>query len=155
MRRFSITLDLPNTCECCGGPLPEHENKVSAGKYRVDLFEGDVPTKVQLGDGFRVTLSRGKLVVEIRQQPSGQRAWDLASHYNPDAFKLKKHEKVDDADWYWHAFTFELPEFKPWYSTWFAELRFVEVQPFKLDARNCRPDAPNSGRLAVKLETLE
>jgi hypothetical protein len=160
MRKFSVSLNLPDSCECCGQKLPTHENNVSVGlPYRIELFEGDMPTKAQLGDGFRVILSRGSLVVEIRQQPSGYRAWQLARHYNPDAFKLAKHETrdetVDGVNFLWHTFTFTLLEFKPWYSTWHAELRFQEVKPFEFDAHVQRPSASNAGQFSVRIETLE
>jgi hypothetical protein len=160
MRKFSVSLNLPDSCECCGQKLPTHENNVVAGvPYRIELFEGDVPTKAQLGDGFRVTLSRGSLVVEIRQQPSGYRAWRLARHFNPDAFKVIKHESrdetVDGVNYIWQTFHIALLEFKPWYSTWHAELRFQEVKPFELDILSQRPAASNAGQFSVKIETLE
>jgi hypothetical protein len=159
MRKFSVTLEVPQACDCCGALLPEHPAGLSRGSYRLELPEGNYPTTCSLGDGVRITLARGRLRVELRQRRGDNRAWDLLPRYNPDAFaRLQtdwRRETTEEGDWGWYCFTVDLPEFKPWYATWWAELRFVEVLPFKKDHMGRAIEAHNSARLNVKLETLE
>src|SRR6185437_4449588 len=142
MRKFSMTLDLPRQCECCGAQLQSADHQQSRGSYRVELPEGEIPTQVALGNAVRVTLARGVLSIALRQSASSKGTWALEPMYNTEAFGKALREKLSDErrdraddelcdrpDDDWLRFSFTLPQFKPWYSTWYAELKFVEALP--------------------------
>ena len=157
MRKFTVTLSFPGNCDCCGQPLPAHEADVARSAYRLELPEGHEPATCLIGNAARISLKRGELVVALRRLSGADRAWELGRHYNPDAFHLRNAKLPHEAwerDGEWQIFCFDLPEFNPTFSTWWAELKFEEVQPFKRDAHgHCLP-AHNPGKLSVKLETL-
>jgi hypothetical protein len=159
MRKFSVTLDLPAQCECCGTQLPAADHEQTRGIYRVELPEGEIPTRVAVGNAVRVTLARGVLLIELRQSDSSKGTWALEPMYNTEAFgKVRRdlHDEHGDgkAD-SWIRFSSTLPQFKPWYSTWHAELKFVEALPLTVFGRRPLVSAPNAATLRVKLETLD
>lgn len=171
MRQFTVTHSAPATCDCCGKPLralvhkrrtlvgPNRRSalKVAPGKWQVT--EGDTAVEYRLGDVFKLTLGGKQLRVEIRQPRGNRRGWDLQRLYNSEAFgRVVKEFKRDtgDGDLGWYVFTFTLPEsFKPWYSTWWAQLEFSEVVPYKFTPQGSPVEAHSSAKFTVKLETLE
>lgn len=171
MRQFTISFSAPAKCDCCGkaikpfvsrrrtlvGPNRRSATKVAPGKWQV--AEGETAVEYRLGDAFKLILGGKQLRVEIRQPRGNRRGWDVQRLYNTDAFgRVKKEFKRDteDGDFGWYTFTFTLPEeFKPWYSTWWAQLEFTEVIPYTHTPQGSAVEAHNSTKFTVKLETLE
>jgi hypothetical protein len=159
MRKFSIALEIPERCRCCGGPI-DGGFFTSPGQYRAELPEGEFPTEIRLGGAARVTLAKGKLVIELLHSRKSKGTWALMPHYNPDAFGRVRHTGVDkvvgDETQYWQTWTVELKEnFKPWYASWWAELKFAEVDPVTMNAVHGKTPVDNAAHFSVKLETLE
>jgi hypothetical protein len=160
MRKFSVTLQLPSNCQSCGVPLAQGDDRQSPGTYSIELPEGDVPTQCSIGNAVRVTLSKTELVVELRHSRSRPGNWALLRHINSDAFgrvrRTARDEVFGGETSYWHMFTVPLRGgFRPWYKTWCAELKFLEVEPTTYNALGGKTAAQNAARLVVKLETLE
>lgn len=156
MRKFSAVLETPRTCSCCGSLLGSPEGLgISRGKFRLEFDEGAVFT---LGHGIAVSTSGGKLVVKIRHKRGVDKSWGLRRHYNTGAFARAKSDwsrDTSDPDYGWYEFSFELPEFKPTYSTWWAQLQFVEVESGKTGFNGGPVEAHNAAVFSIKLETLE
>jgi hypothetical protein len=158
MRKFSVNVTVPSNCGCCGALLQPNGINVSPGQYRMELPEGELPTSVEVAGLARVTLSRGLLRVELRQRPNTDGAWALMSHYNPDAFGRVVESDVDvetaSGKQFWLVYESKLPEFKPWYATWHAELVFVEIDPVTRHALHGKTPVKNAARVSVRLESL-
>jgi len=156
MRSFTLTLSLPQTCDCCGQALPTPAEGPTLATYTVELSEGPVPTEISIGNAAKVTLGGGRLEVKLRQRRGSNRGWGLRPFFNTDAFGREKHEFVRDGndEFGWYVFRFDLPQFKPWYSTWWAQLEFVEVVPFSRDFNNRPKESHNAAVLKVKMNTL-
>lgn len=155
MRQFSAVLESPRSCACCGSALGASDLGISRGKFRLEFTEGATFT---LGAGIQVTSDGGKLVVRLRHKRGSGRGWGVRRNYNSAAFARGKHEwQADEKDpsYGWYHFTFDLPEFKPTYSTWWAELIFVEIEPFKQGFNGGPVEAHSAATLRLKLETLE
>lgn len=155
MRQFSATLEVPGSCDCCGNALAPLDTGMSRGKFRLEFTE---PSEFTLGQGTKVTIGGGKLCVSLRQPRGVNRAWGLRRMYNTSAFARCKSDFIRDEtqpDFGWYTFTFELPEFKPTYSTWWAELQFVEIVPFKQGFNGGPVECHNAASLRLKMETLD
>ncbi len=150
MRRFTVTFETPNACHCCGTDLPVLSSKTTRGKYQFSLPEGPVPTEVSIGEGVRVVLSQGKLIVEV-QATDTKHAWDLLPLFNTDAFSHPRKQRSGDR----FSYTFDLLKLKPWYTHWWAELKFAEVLPFTRTMNGQNAPAANGATLSIKLENLE
>jgi len=160
MRTFGITLTLPTKCDCCGQALPLDSREPAPGKYYVELPEGPHPTSIRLGDALKVTIGGGQIEVQIRSKRGRNRQWALMKHHNTEAFghAKKPDYTIDptDDDFGFYTFKFNLPaEFKPWYKTWWAELKFAEVQWGSEHAYGGYKDAHNPAKVSVRLLTLE
>lgn len=156
MRKFSINLKVPASCDCCGTALPAHESNLArGGEYSLQVPEGGVPTDISIGDGVLIVLGGGKLEVHLRQLRGNQRGWKLKPMYNNDAFGHGRRTSNTGDGSTWYSFSFQLPAFKPWYSTWWAQLHFVETAAFTKDHNGAEQDAHSAATLSVKLETLE
>lgn len=158
MRTFAVTYTLPGTCDCCGAALPVAPGGASPGDYSLELPEGANPTEVRVADSLRVTLGGGRLEVRLRQRRGSNREWAVKPLYNSDAFTSRRAgtEFGDNgSDFYWYLFSFQLPEYKPDFSTWWAQLEFAEV-PFGTRAPGGHlPRCHNSATLRVRLTRLD
>jgi hypothetical protein len=80
------------------------------------------------------------------------------TNYNSSAFARARSTTEfpeGEADHYWYVFTCELPEYKPEFATWWAEVKFVET-PFGARANGGHlTQAHNSPSLSVRLTKLE
>jgi len=158
MRTFMIRYSIPGSCDCCGAALSVPYGGANPGEYSLELPEGLVATAVRIADALQVTLGAGRLEVRLRQRRGSNRQWAVNPLYNTEAFaeEQSRTEFSDgDSDFYWHVFSFALPVFRPAFSTWWAELEFVEA-PF--DARpqgGHQPRCHNSALLKVRLSKLE
>jgi hypothetical protein len=157
MRTFSVTYSVPGNCDCCGAALNVAPKAASPGLYTLELPEGTAPTEIRISDSMQVTIGGGKLQVRLRQTKGSNKQWDLKRHYNTSAFghaKTSTEYPADAPDFYWYVFNFELPEFRPAFSTWWAELQFSEV-PYRGLANSGNSEAHNSPKLSVRLTKLE
>lgn len=155
MRQFSAVLESPAACDCCGNALAPTGTGMSRGKFRLELSE---PAQFSLGEAVRVTVGGGKLEVSLRHTRGSGRGWGLRRHYNSSCFARMKQSWENDEnqpDFGWYKFCFDLPEFKPTYSTWWAELIFVEIEPFKRGFNDGLVECHNATTFRLKLETLE
>ncbi len=154
MRQFSAVLESPKSCGCCGTSLPASDLGISRDKFRLEFPEG---SELSFGQGLRITATGGKLRVSLRQKHGSGRGWALRPHYNDVAFARVKIERSDDKDagYSWYTFVFDLAKFKPSFSTWWAELQFFEVDPFKKGFNGEPVESHNAASVRVKLETLE
>jgi hypothetical protein len=149
MRKFKMVLQTPEKCDCCGAALLALPTRTERGSYELTLPEGQEPTEIRLGWGIRLVLGGGRLIVELESNgPS--RAWELRPLFNDEAFGQPKRYRSGN----WYSYIFTLPEFKPSYSTWWAELKFTEVDPFKRAADGSHVSAPHAATMSIKLETL-
>jgi hypothetical protein len=156
MRKFSVSLDSPTSCQCCGNALASEGFGISRGQFRLEFTEG---ADFALGEGIKVNFKDGKLHVALRHtrgMGARGRSWGLRKHYNTGAFARAKQDWVQDAnpDFGWYQFSFELPEFKPTFSTWWAELVFVEIENGKKGFNGDVVESHNAATVRVKLETL-
>jgi hypothetical protein len=156
MRSFSVTYSVPGTCDCCGAALNVAPGAASPGLYSLELPEGAVPTEIRISEAMRVTIGGGKVEVRLRQQRGSNKQWSLQSHYNTSAFgHAKSRIEYTEGDFYFYVFNFELPEFKPTFSTWWAELKFVET-PYGARANSGHAgEAHNAPKLSVRLTKLD
>lgn len=157
MRQFSATLETATQCECCGNALGSLEAGISRGKFRLEFAEG---AEFSLGAFVRVTTGGGKLHVALRQNRGSSRGWALRPHYNSSCFGTRvKTDTVVEADKpneVWYTFDFDLAaDFHPTYKTWWAELVFVEVVPFKRGFNGGPVESHNAATFRLKLETLD
>lgn len=158
MRTFSITYSVPSSCDCCGAALPVPAGGASPGTYTLELPEGETPTEVRIAESLRVRLGGRRLEVSLRQRRGSNRQWSLKPLYNSDAFarpRLTTEFPDGQSDFYWNVFSFELPEFKPAYATWWAQLDFVE-SPWVARAQGGHISrCHNSATVAVRLTRLQ
>ena len=158
MRTFSITYSVPATCDCCGAALPVPAGGVSPGTYELTMPEGKAPTDVRFGEVMKVTLSAGKLEVRLRQTRGSCKQWSVKPLYNSGVFAKERSTTDCPAgvpDFYWQIFTFDLLDYKPDFTTWWAELQFVEV-PFGTRAQGGNlSTAHNTAGLKVRILTLD
>lgn len=151
MRRFTIKFETPETCHCCGADLPQIEANITRGKYEFSVPEGPRETLLSLGAGLQLILGRKQLVVYLRPT-SPQNEWELLPLFNTDAFSYPKRLGGPPG---FTVFTFDLLPFRPCYNTWWAELKFAEVQPFNRLPSGQKAPAHNGATLSIKLDTLE
>jgi len=157
MRTFSITYSVPGTCDCCGAALAVAPGGASAGAYKIELPEGDTPTEVKISEAASVTLSKGKLVVRLRQARGSNRQWAVKPLYNPGAFakeRSRSEHPQGDGDFYFYVFEFELPDYQPNFSTWWAELTFMETPWGARALGGSLAEAHNAATLKVRLLNL-
>ncbi len=155
MRHFSVVLESPRSCDCCGTSLAALDSGLSRDKFRLEFCEG---SELSFGHGFRLSTAGGKMKVALRQKRCSASAWALRPNFNNEAFARAKAERPDDkleAGYTWYIFTFDLPVFKPTISSWWAELQFVEVDPFKKGFSGQPLESHNASTVRVKLDTLE
>jgi hypothetical protein len=155
MRQFTATLDIPTLCDCCDSPLKPLGAGISRGKFRLEFSE---PAQFSLGEFVKLTIGGGKLHVALRQNRGSKSGWALKPHYNTGAFaRMKRDVQVDanQPEVVWYNFSFELPEFRPGFATWWAELVFFEDVPFKQGFNGGPVEAHNAASFRVKLETLD
>jgi hypothetical protein len=157
MRQFTATLDIPTQCDCCGAALGSLDAGISRGKFRLEFSE---PAEFSLGQFAKVTIGGGKLHVALRQNRGSNRGWGLRPHYNTTCFgsRLRKDTVVEanKPNEVWYTFDFDLvADFHPSFATWWAELVFVEIVPFKQGFNGGPVESHSPASFRLKLETLD
>lgn len=157
MRKFTASLAIPTECDCCGSALGSLDAGISRGEFRLEFTE---PAEFSLGRFVSVTLGGGKLRVSLRQKRGSNRAWALRPLWNSSCFGSRVKTDVEVAgtgnnDVLYH-FDFALAaDFHPSYSTWWAELVFIESMPGKQGFNGGPVEAHNGASFRLKLETLD
>jgi hypothetical protein len=156
MRKFSASLDIPTQCDCCGSALASLDAGISRGSFRLEFSE---PAEFTLGKFVSVTIGGGKLRVTLLQKRGSNRAWALRPMWNTSCFgsRVKKDSVVDaGSNDVLYQFDFELAaDFHPSFSTWWAELVFIESMPGKKGFNGGPVEAHNGATFKLKLETLD
>lgn len=158
MRTFQLTYSVPGTCDCCSAPLPVPAGGASPGTYSIELPEGAARTEVRIADAVTVALGQGKLEVRLRQKKGSSRQWSLKPLFNPGAFVARGSETVHEdgePEHYFYVFRFDLPEYRPHFSTWWAELTFIETPWGERPLGGSLAQAHNSASLKVRLTRLD
>lgn len=156
MRKFSASLAIPTQCDCCGSALASLDGGISRGAFRLEFAE---PAEFSLGRFVSVTTGGGKLRVSLRQKHGSNRAWSLRPLWNTSCFGSRVKTDVEVAaggtDALYH-FDFDLAaDFHPSFSTWWAELVFIESVPGKQGFNGGPVEAHNGATFRLKLDTLD
>ncbi|MBI4534041.1 MAG: hypothetical protein HY711_08830 [Candidatus Melainabacteria bacterium] len=158
MRMFAISYQSSHSCDCCGAPLKSPEGGPALGSYTLEIPEGDSPTEICIGNSLKITLGGKKLQIELRQRRGSNRGWAVMPMYNSGVFaKETSGWSLDsrDSNFGWYTFNFELPEYKPSFDTWWAQLDLVEVVPFsKSQTTGHHKRCHNAATLTLRLLRL-